>query len=254
MTVRTITPIRINSRMVSRTWQRPRKPRGTQFRPERKRSGTSAVGYADAARFVLSLSPAPAIVMTALFYSGLRPIELFALEAADVDVEKRWLTVRSSKTGEPRGVPIHEFLVPLLKALVHRGDPLFRTPNNVAYPIFEGSGGQIKSAILGARRRTGLTTISPYTARHSVSTQLVVAGVHPHVKDQILGHAATDMSRRHTQVPQQPLIEAINRLPVIDQWAVMPWMSEPAKYTRRRSPILASSYVEPEWDNAADAA
>jgi integrase/recombinase XerD len=98
--------------------------------------------------------------MAALFYSGLRPIELFALGAADVDLENRWLVVKSSKTGEPRGVPIHEFLVPLLRGLVDRGDPLFRTPSNVAYPIFDGSGGQIKTAILGARRRSGLTTIS----------------------------------------------------------------------------------------------
>ena len=50
-------------------------------------------------------------------------------------------------------------------------------------------GGQIKSAIRGARERTGVTDIAPYTARHTVSTQLVINGVHPHIKDQILGHA-----------------------------------------------------------------
>ena len=57
--------------------------------------------------------------------------------------------------------------------------------------------------------------MAPYTARHTVSTQLVVEGVHPHKKDQILGHAADDMSRHYTQVPQAPLIEAINKLPTI---------------------------------------
>jgi hypothetical protein len=36
------------------------------------------------------------------------------------------------------------------------------------------------------------------------STQLVVEGVHPHKKDQILGHAADDMSRHYTHVPQAP--------------------------------------------------
>ena len=56
--------------------------------------------------------------------------------------------------------------------------------------------------------------LPPYTGRHSCSTQLVIAGVHPHIKDQILGHAATDMSRHYTNVPQAPLIDAINQLPV----------------------------------------
>jgi site-specific recombinase XerD len=49
--------------------------------------------------------------------------------------------------------------------------------------------GQIKTAIRNARSRSGVLGISPYTARHTVSTQLVVNGVHPHIKDQILGHA-----------------------------------------------------------------
>ena len=62
--------------------------------------------------------------------------------------------------------------------------------------------------------------MAPYTARHTVSTQLVVEGVHPHKKDQILGHAADDMSRHYTHVPQAPLIEAINKLPTIQDGSI----------------------------------
>jgi integrase/recombinase XerD len=69
--------------------------------------------------------------------------------------------------------------------------------------------------------------VSPYTARHTVSTQLVMAGVHSHVKDQILGHAADDMSRRYTNIPQAPLIKAINKLPVIDAWSAAEWLTDP---------------------------
>jgi integrase/recombinase XerD len=97
-----------------RLWERPRKAKGTnvvRMAPARPiRSGTKPAEYDHAARFVAAMSPAPAMLMTALFYTGLRPIEAFALECADVDVAKRWLIVRKSKTGEPRGVPIHEFL------------------------------------------------------------------------------------------------------------------------------------------------
>ncbi len=57
--------------------------------------------------------------------------------------------------------------------------------------------------------------------------------MHPYVKDQILGHAATEMSRVYTHIPQQPLIQAINTLPVIEGWAHAPWLLEPLKWQRR---------------------
>lgn len=220
-------------------WTRPRKIKGTnvaRLRPVR--SGSAPVEYDRAAQFVEAMSPGPAMIMTALFYSGLRPIELFAMDAADVDLVKRWLVVRSSKTGEPRGVPVHRFLMPLFAALLPRGGAVFRTPRGQPYPAVEDGGGGLKSAINGARRRleaegTPIRDVSPYTARHSVSTGLVVAGVHPHIKDQILGHAVDDMSRRYTKVPQAPLIEAIDKLPVPAPWAELPWWEDPLGWSGR---------------------
>ncbi|MDI6838287.1 MAG: integrase, partial [Rhizobiaceae bacterium] len=222
-----------------RQWRRPRKPKGTNVTIlKRERAGTRPVAYERAALFVGAMSPAPAQLMTALFYTGMRPIELFTLEAEDVDIGGRWVTLKNSKTGEPRGVPLHEFLVPLFENLVKRGGILFRTHKGDPYPPTEEFGGQLSSAIKGARERLKkqgivITDVSPYTARHTVSTELVVAGVHPHVKDQILGHAADDMSRHYTHVPQKPLIEAINTLPVPPAWRAFEWWQDPAYWSRR---------------------
>ncbi|RJG46554.1 tyrosine-type recombinase/integrase [Mesorhizobium sp. DCY119] len=221
-------------------WQRPRKAKGTNVLriAGTKRSGTRPVDYNRAAQFVANMSPAPAMVMTALFFTGLRPIELFALESSEVNVAGRWLVLHSTKTGEPRGVPIHEFLAPLFESLLKRGDlendpRIFRTHKGEAYRPTEDGGGQLKTAIIGARRRSGILDISPYTARHSVSTGLVIAGVHPHIKDQILGHAADNMSRHYTNVPQAPLIEAINKLPVPDAWQALPWWQDPLAWSAK---------------------
>jgi integrase/recombinase XerD len=220
-----------------RKWSRPKKPKGTAVRFRPKRAGTFPVEYEVASQFVLAMSPAPAFVMTTLFYTGMRPIELFALEAKNINVPGRWIVVENSKIGEPRGVPMHEFLAPLLTALVRRGDPLWRTPKGLAYPIpaedDEWGGGQMRNAVGGARKRSGLAGIAPYTARHTVSTQLVVNRVHQFVKDQIMGHAVTETSRVYTNVPQAPLIEAINTLPVIRAWAEAPWMTDPLAFARK---------------------
>lgn len=218
-----------------RQWRRPRKPKGTNVRhlAAKERAGTKPITYERAATFVAAMSPAPAYVMTTLFYTGLRPIELFALRAEDINLADRWLVVPHSKTGEPRGVPIHDFLISLLTPLVERGGVIFRTPRDEPYPMLEDGGGQLKTAIIGARKRSGINDVSPYTARHTVSTQLVVNGVHQHIKDQILGHAADDMSRHYTHVPQAPLIEAINTLQVPALWRAAPWLADPIGFQRR---------------------
>jgi integrase/recombinase XerD len=227
-----------------RQWERPRKIKGTGKRLQVIRSGTRPVTYERAWQFVSAMSPAPAMVMTALFYSGMRPIELFALDCLQVDVPGRWIVLLDSKTGEPRGVPMHEVLVPLLTALVARGgngdtQRVFLNRHGDPYPITDDeTKGQVGGAIRGARgrlRKAGvpIDDVSPYTARHTVSTQLVIAGVHPHIKDQILGHEADSMSRHYTNVPQAPLIEAIAKLPTIEEWAVVPWLVDPLNWQSR---------------------
>lgn len=221
-----------------RQWARPRKQKGTRQRSTSTRSGTRPVSYERAAEFVSNMSPAPAMVMTALFYTGMRPVELFTLEPSDVDVAGRWLTLEHTKTGEPRGVPMHEFLVPLFASLLKRkkGPPqIFQNYRGTSYQLLEERGGQLKGAINGARERLGkrgirIDDVSPYTGRHTVSTQLVLNEIHPHIKDQILGHAVDSMSRHYTNVPQTPLIEAINTLPVPTLWRAAEWWADPLGY------------------------
>jgi integrase/recombinase XerD len=219
-----------------RKWVRPRKPKGTAVKLAAKkyRAGTKPVAYDYAAKFVMAMSPSPAMLLTTMFYTGMRPIELFVMEDYQINIEGRWITLDESKTGEPRGVPMHELLVPLFTGLCKRGGFLFRTPRGKPYEPKEDEGGQMKTAINGARRRSGIRNISPYTGRHSCSTQLVVNGIHPHIKDQIMGHAVgDDMSRHYTNVPQPKLIEAINTLPVINEWANAPWIKDPLTWANK---------------------
>lgn len=222
-----------------RKWRLPKKPKGTNVvRIKKERSGSAPTSYEHAAKFVAAMSPAPAMVMTALFFTGMRPIELFALTADDIDVKGRWIVIQKSKIGEPRGVPMHEFLVPLFASLLKRNslaeDPrIFRAPRGEPYPVKENEGGQLKTAINGARRRSKIKDVSPYTGRHTVSTQLVINGVHPYIKDQILGHAADDMSRHYTNIPQKPLIDAINTIEVTDGWKALEWLEDPLGWSAK---------------------
>lgn len=216
-----------------RTWRRPRKPKGTRIRVVSRRAGTFPVPYDHAARFVRSMWPLDAMNMTILFYTGMRPIELVTLEDSQVDIKGRWITLPASKTGEPRGVPIALMILPIMKALTETfGGIIVNRFNQMTgkvepYPKIEDAGGQFGAAIRAARRDTGIKDVSPYTGRHSVSTYLVAAGVHPHIKDQILGHAATEMTRRYTSLPQKPLIKAIDKLPRPKLWVEADFVKNP---------------------------
>jgi site-specific recombinase XerD len=106
--------------------------------------------------------------------------------------------------------------LPLFTTLKARSGPIFRNSDGEPYVVKYGKSGQLKTAVRGAALRSGIKGVSLYTTRHTVSTQLVVEGVHQRIKDQILGHAVTEMSRRYTDVLQPALIEAINKLPVPD--------------------------------------
>jgi integrase/recombinase XerD len=223
-----------------RKWSRPEWGAGNKFNgvklKAKPRVGSFGVEYGHAAPFVLAMSPAPAMVLTALFYTGMRPSELFKLTDKMVDLKNRMICIdRRTKTKKARRVPIHDVLLPLLTALVKRGGILFRTPRGEPYPVADDEkvSGQMKSAINGARKRSGIKDIAPYTARHTVSSKLVEAGVHEFVKDEILGHRFDDPSHTYTNVSDKTLVDAINKLPVVKAWASAPWMSDPIAYASK---------------------
>jgi hypothetical protein len=87
----------------------------------------------------------------------------------------------------------------------------------------------MKTAINGARKRSGITDIAPYTGRHTVSSYLIMNGTAEAFVDDVLGHARddSDMRRRYIHLPQPHLIAAVNKLPVIADWANAPWMVDP---------------------------
>nr|WP_315826080.1 tyrosine-type recombinase/integrase [Bradyrhizobium sp. SZCCHNG3015] len=228
-------------------WIRPKtKLKGTKVvRIKPKRVGSYPVEYETAWRFVQGCGVANATIFTILFYTGLRPIELFVMNTTQVNVPGRWITIPASKIGEARGVPIHEALVPMLTDMVeNRPGKLVRTWDGEPFTVYDDNGGQMKKGIAAARLRTHVFDVAPYTARHTVSTQLVVAGVHPYIKDQILGHAVTDTSRLYTAVPQAALIEAINKLPTIKEWLNQDWMKSPVALTGRRAKTLKKAERE----------
>lgn len=197
-------------------WQRPH--------IAKKRKPRKDVDYQDAIALINACDWHAAKILFFLFWTGCRPEEAFTLLTESVNPEQRWAAIEKAKTDVPRGIPLHDALIPLLTFETKRTGHVFlsslgepyksRKKVNKSGRVLVQGGGQIKTAVGTARRNTGLNIV-PYNARHTVSTYLIwPGGVSPYVKDEILGHAdAADMSKHYVHLPRQPLIDAINVLP-----------------------------------------
>jgi integrase len=188
---------------------------------DRRRCGAS---YDEADRLLAEGAPHLRPLLLFLMLSGARIGEAVALDWPDVDLAARWLVLRDTKRGkrgadsrgEDRGVPIHPQLVVALANLPgERQGRVFRTQRGLVYAERNtyGGGGQIKRAWAGTCRRAGVVGLQVHDLRPTTATWLVMAGVHEQVRDEIMGHASSDMGRRYSHVQRPALIEAIDRLP-----------------------------------------
>lgn len=235
-------------------WQRP-KIKKSRFRSRKP------VSYDEAIQFINALSYPAAKVMFFLFWSGCRPLEAFELDVKSLHPEIDWIALDETKTDIPRGIPMHRCLKPFFQFIQEFHHPVFLNLNGRRYPsgrvlnkkgrIINNSGGQLATPINTARRKTNLN-ITPYVARHTVSTYLIwPCGIGEMVKDEILGHASeNEMSRHYTHLPRKSLIEAINQLPYPK--GLREDLLLPCKIRAAHLETYGKIYSKPEKSNVLD--
>lgn len=200
-------------------WKRPKVTK------KKKATITKASNYNDVVTFLNALNKSVSEIMFFMFYTGCRPIETILLDCSDVNLDGRWIILNNTKTDEPRGMPVHECLVPMLRRRLEHGGALFLNTHGRRWPdtreynkegrIIKQCGGQFQTPINTAQDKTGLK-ITPYTARHTVATYLIYpGGVNETVKNEIIGHGDKgDISLDYIHLPRQAHLDAINKLPM----------------------------------------
>jgi integrase/recombinase XerD len=190
-----------------RKWRRPKKQ--DKVRKNRVATVEEVAAMYDHA----PLHIRPLIVLMA--YAGLRPGEAVRLQWEDVDLEKRWLVVWKSKTGKPRGVPLHRAVIRELSALPHREGAVIRkySKNPKAYDYLAKGGSTAKRARQKAAERAGIGSITWYDFRHTCATWLMMAGISREMRQDMLGHSRKAVHDTYVHVPSAALVEAIERLP-----------------------------------------
>lgn len=158
----------------------------------------------------LKKSAAPHLLrFLAIAYAvGPRKGELLKLEWPDVDMRRKEFTLRKTKNGETRVVPmtpdVYAAFTELLterrldtqRVFLYKGRP-WKNP---------------RTAFAAACRRAGITGLRLHDLRHTASTNLRRAGVDTMTAMKIVGHKSEQMHRRYNTIQPEDLHEAAAKL------------------------------------------
>jgi integrase len=146
--------------------------------------------------------------MTVAYAVGPRKGELVKLEWPDVDMRRKEFTLRKTKNGDTRVVPmtpeVYEVFAELWRerrldtnrVFLYKGKP-WKNP---------------RTAFAAACRRAGIANLRLHDFRHTASTNLRRAGVDTMTAMKIVGHKSEQMHRRYNQITPADLQQAVNKL------------------------------------------
>lgn len=135
----------------------------------------------ECARLQLALPPRRQPYLILWCHLGLRRSELYSLRAEDVDLERRQVRVRGTKTaGADRVISLNSEAEGALRRALGR-DPLFPEWGNV------------NRDLRAACRRAGIEPVSPNDLRRTFCSWMANAGVPSLTCSRLLGHTSTRM-------------------------------------------------------------
>ncbi len=156
------------------------------------------------------MSPEALVKYKILYYTGLRPGEMLSLQVRDIDLVKKSILVRYSKTGRFRVIPMHEELIPIFKDL-----KVGKTKEAFLFPSRTNPNGHQVQIVTGLRRackRAGVEGVSPYSFRHTFATRILEKTKDIRAAQQLLGHTSIQMTTRYATALDHRLKEAVDSI------------------------------------------
>lgn len=150
-------------------------------------------------------------IWTALL-TAMRRGEILGLCWADVDLEKRVITLDLTKNGDRRLVPLSQDVVRRISELPRRADGhVFGMKPGQVSRIFKALVERARAAYTrnGGEDPRYLTDLHFHDLRHEAASRLMEQGLHPFEIMAITGHRDTKMLKRYTHPRVEQLLEKI---------------------------------------------
>lgn len=147
--------------------------------------------------------------------TGCRYNEIRHLKWTDVDLNKGKITIRESKNGDMRSIPVLGYALELLRQLASN-------QSSLGY-LFPSQGKSrpldLRRAYRTAIRRADLKDYRGHDARHSYATEMLAQGLSLGEIGHLLGHKSVSMTRRYAHLVESRSIEAVSKMSEqIFQW------------------------------------
>lgn len=139
--------------------------------------------------------------------TGMRRGELFDLKWFDVDLNRRIVHVRQSKSGRPRTIPLNATAQTLLAGLPKTSEYVFPSPKKNERRVND-VGRQFERAVKKAK----IVDFHFHDLRHTAATRMADAGADPFTLAAILGHSDIRMTARYTHATDEAKRRAVDRL------------------------------------------
>ena len=161
------------------------------------------------------------------YYLGGRLRDLATLSWEAIDLASGIIFYTQGKTGQKVEVPIHPDLADRLQSIA-RDDPRGRLCPTLAKAGADGRNGlsnqfarlMVQAGLDQHKVQSGRNQFSRksfHSLRHSFSSALANAGISADVRMKLTGHKSVDVHQRYTHMQLEPLKQAIETLPRLNQ-------------------------------------
>ncbi len=164
-------------------------------------------------------------IITVLYYTGMRPSEVFELDWKEVDFSRRMIVLPPTRTKEGKNlnqkilrdkrVPMHQVVHDLLWVMRHEGG---ENVVRVSGLVFTHKG---RTITRGTKRKgwahivkmTGLEGVQMRDLRHTFKTNLAFSGVDRTIRNAIVGHATRlPVEDLYIHITDEKLLEAVDAM------------------------------------------
>ncbi|MFH1438048.1 MAG: site-specific integrase, partial [Pseudomonadota bacterium] len=161
----------------------------------------------EAERLIDSASVSLKHMILVALNTGMRKSEILGLTWRDIDFSISTISIRDSKNGDGRKIPMNETVLATLS-------DLGRKENDEK--VFLRPGGQpvksIRTAFENAVKRAGIDDFRFHDLRHTFASWLVMSGVDIKTVQELLGHKTFSMTLRYSHLSAQHKAEAVRCL------------------------------------------
>lgn len=146
-------------------------------------------------------------ILRLLMLTGARKGEIIALEWDEIDIERRTITKKDSKTGR-RAFPVSEPVVDILERLDRQLNSPFVFPAARGVSHYQG----LTKEWLRIRKRAGLDEVRIHDLRHTYASLSIANGISIAVLSKLLGHASISTTERYAHLSNDPVRQGVEKV------------------------------------------